>query len=274
MSFLAPLFLLGALAVAAPVIFHLIRRTTREQVPFSSLLFLQPSPPRLTRKSRLEHWLLLLLRAAVVLLLALAFARPFFRQAAAEAAPAETVTHRILLLDTSASLRRGGLWEEARDRLARELRAARPEDRLAVFRFDRTVTPVVTFDEWAALPPGDRAAQALGRLAGASPTWAGTRLDQALLRAAEELAALEAGPAAAREIVLFSDVQEGARLEALQSFDWPRGVTLRLETVAAAPGGNAGLQVVADAADAARTAERAVRVRVVNSPDARREQLQ
>ena len=30
MNFLAPLFLLGALAVAAPVVFHLIRRTTRE----------------------------------------------------------------------------------------------------------------------------------------------------------------------------------------------------------------------------------------------------
>src|SRR5947208_550265 len=38
MSFLAPLFLLGALAVSLPVIFHLIRRTTRERTPFSSLM--------------------------------------------------------------------------------------------------------------------------------------------------------------------------------------------------------------------------------------------
>lgn len=273
MSFLAPLFLLGALAVVAPVIFHLIRRTTREQVPFSTVMFLKPSPPRLTRKSRIEHWLLLLLRAAVVLLLALAFARPFFRQAAAEAAPADTATHRILLLDTSASLRRGGLWDEARARLARELRAARPGDRLAVFTFDRAPAPVISFEEWAALPPGDRTAQVTARLAGVSPSWAGTRLDQALLRAAEELAGLEVG-GAAREIVLISDVQEGGRLEALQAFDWPRAVTLRVEAVAAGPGGNAGLQVVADAAETARTAERAVRVRVVNSPDALHEQLQ
>lgn len=273
MSFLAPLFLLGALAVAAPVIFHLIRRTTREQVPFSTLMFLKPSPPRLTRKSRIEHWLLLLLRAAVVLLLALAFARPFFRQAAAEAAPADTAAHRVFLLDTSASMRRGGLWDEARARLARELRAARPGDRVAVFTFDRAPMPVITFEEWAALPPGDPAALVAARLAGVSPSWAATRLDQALLRAAEELASLDSG-GAAREIVLLSDVQEGGRLEALQAFDWPRGVTLRVEAVAAGPGGNAGLQVVADAADAARTAERAVRVRVVNSPDAQREQLQ
>ena len=32
MGFLAPLFLLGAAAIALPVIFHLIRRTTRELI--------------------------------------------------------------------------------------------------------------------------------------------------------------------------------------------------------------------------------------------------
>src|SRR6266404_610494 len=80
MSFLAPLFLLGSLAVALPVVFHLIRRTTRERTPFSSLMFLQPSPPRLTRRSRLEHILLLLLRCAVLCLLALGFAWPFIKK--------------------------------------------------------------------------------------------------------------------------------------------------------------------------------------------------
>ncbi|MFN0066254.1 MAG: BatA domain-containing protein, partial [Limisphaerales bacterium] len=273
MSFLAPLFLLGALAVAGPVIFHLIRRTTREQAPFSTLMFLKPSPPRLTRKSRIEHWLLLLLRSAVVVLLALAFARPFFRQAAAEATSPDAAKHRVVLVDTSASMRRDGLWDAARGRLAAELRAALPGDRVAVFAFDRAVTPVMTFDDWQALPPGDRAAQVLGRLGDVTPSWAGTQLGQALLRAAEELAGLDA-PDAAREIVLISDVQEGGRLEALQAFDWPRGVVLRVESLKAPAGGNAGLQIVADAADTARTAAPAVRVRVVNSPDARSEQLQ
>lgn len=50
MSFLAPLFLFGAAALALPLIFHLIRRTSKERVPFSSLMFLQPTPPRVTRK--------------------------------------------------------------------------------------------------------------------------------------------------------------------------------------------------------------------------------
>ena len=60
MSFLAPLFLLGAAAIALPILFHLARRTTREHLLFSSLMFLQPTPPRVTRRSRLEHLLLLL----------------------------------------------------------------------------------------------------------------------------------------------------------------------------------------------------------------------
>src|ERR1041384_8454037 len=79
MSFLAPLFFIGAAAIALPIIFHLIRRASREKQVFSSLLFLQPTPPRLTRKSRLENILLLILRCAVLLLLATAFARPLFK---------------------------------------------------------------------------------------------------------------------------------------------------------------------------------------------------
>jgi len=80
MSFLAPLFLLGAAALALPVLFHLIRRTSREKITFSSLMFLQQTPPRMTRKSRLEHIFLLLLRCLVLCLLALGFARPFLQR--------------------------------------------------------------------------------------------------------------------------------------------------------------------------------------------------
>src|SRR5262245_64480000 len=82
MSLLAPLYALGLLAISAPIVFHLIRRSPKGEVPFSSLMFLAPTPPRLTRRSRLENWLLLLLRAAALGLLAFAFARPFLRQAA------------------------------------------------------------------------------------------------------------------------------------------------------------------------------------------------
>src|SRR5438270_8037736 len=111
MNFLAPFFLLGALAVAGPIIFHLIRRTTREVKPFSTLMFLKPTPPRVTSKSRLENLWLLLLRCLVLLALALGFARPFFRESSARTADSGAQARRLaILVDTSASMRRETLW--------------------------------------------------------------------------------------------------------------------------------------------------------------------
>src|SRR5882762_10297598 len=117
MSFLAPLFLAGAAAIALPVLFHLIRRTTQEKTVFSSLMFLMPSPPRLTRRSRLEHILLLALRCLVLCLLALGFARPFIKKAISDDAPSAGAKRIVILVDTSASMRRANLWSDARDKV-------------------------------------------------------------------------------------------------------------------------------------------------------------
>ena len=51
MNFLTPLYLAGLAAVAIPVMLHLIRRQTRDNQVFSSLMFLSPSPPRVNRRS-------------------------------------------------------------------------------------------------------------------------------------------------------------------------------------------------------------------------------
>src|ERR1051325_8253068 len=109
MSFLAPLFLFGTAAVVLPVVFHLIRRSSRERTPFSSLMFLLPTPPRVTRRSKLENVFLLLLRCAVISLLAFAFARPFFSRPVAPDPGTGAGQKLLLLVDTSASMRRAGL---------------------------------------------------------------------------------------------------------------------------------------------------------------------
>src|SRR5688572_9430388 len=113
MSFLAPLFLIGGLTIAGPLLFHLIRRSVRETTPFSSLMFLRPTPPRVTRRSRLENLWLLLLRCLLLLFLALGFARPFFLKAVAPERKVDAPKRVAILLDASASMRRPGLWEAA-----------------------------------------------------------------------------------------------------------------------------------------------------------------
>src|SRR5688572_25673093 len=101
MNFLTPLFLLGALAIAGPIIYHLVRRTTRERTSFSSLMFLLPSPPRLSKRSRIEDLLLLILRCLALALLALGFARPFLRQAPVDDPTAAQPKRIVLLVDQS-----------------------------------------------------------------------------------------------------------------------------------------------------------------------------
>lgn len=275
MSFLTPLFLLGGLAIVGPILYHLVRRTTREKQRFSSLMFLLPSPPRLSNRKRLEHWLLLLLRCAALALLALGFARPFLRQAPVDDPTAAQPKRIVVLLDTSASMRRDGVWAAARERAEAVLRRAGPADQVALYPFDRQATALVSFEDWNRTAPADRVAFAVGRLATLSPSWAGTQLGSALVTAAEALGENEDGKAAPgpRQIVLVSDLQSGSRLDALQAYEWPKGVDLLLEPVKAGVAGNAGVQLVAEGPDSTRAVDAPVRVRVSNTADATREKF-
>lgn len=273
MSFLAPLFLLGALAISLPIVFHLIRRTTRERKPFSSLMFLMPTPPRLTKRSRLEHILLLALRCAALVLLTFGFARPFFKTTATPAAG--SASKRLLfLVDTSASMRRANLWADARERVSKMLRRTSPLDQVALFTFDRQVNPLVSFEQWNAAPAGERIALAERRLADASPGWSGTFLGNALIRAAETLA--DTGnkqPSGLSEIIVVSDLHEGSHLEPLQGYEWPRGVSITFEGLQPKHPSNASLQLITDSDDASVKAAPGVRVRVSNAATAKAEQF-
>src|SRR5437867_6398993 len=148
MNFLAPLFLAGALTVALPVVFHLIRRTTRQRTVFSSLMFLSYTPPRLTRRNRLEHLLLLLLRCAAICLLGIGFARPFVKHVLPEAPSAEPPRHIVILVHTSASMRRANLWSQARGKAESVLRKTSHADRVALCTFDLQITYFGAFAVW------------------------------------------------------------------------------------------------------------------------------
>ncbi|MBI3852414.1 MAG: BatA domain-containing protein [Verrucomicrobia bacterium] len=274
MSFLAPLFLLGGLAIALPVIFHLIRRTTKDRTIFSSLMFLLPSPPRLTRRSRLEHILLLALRCLVLCLLAVGFARPFIKKTVSNDQHAGAPKRIVILVDTSASMRRANLWSDARDKVESILRKTSAADQVAISTFDRQVNPLVTFDQWNTAPSGERVSLATQRLKATSPGWSATHLGNALVSAAELLADTDGktttGP---RQIVLITDFQEGSRLDQLQGYEWPKGIEVSVEPVKAQHVNNAALQLVTDSDDADPKASASVRVRVSNAADSKREQF-
>jgi hypothetical protein len=278
MSFLAPLYAIGLSAVVAPIVFHLIRRSPRGDVPFSSLMFLAPTPPRLTRRSRLEHLLLLLLRSAAVCLLAFAFARPFLRQTA-HLGFGDVERRRIaVLVDTSASMRRGDIWPKARALAAKVMAEALPADQVALFSFDATLRPQLGFDESATLDAARRRVVAQAKLEELTPSWGATDLGQALIDAVAAIEAVadtsEKAGRMPRRVVLVSDLAQGSRLDALGDFEWPSDVELDLKTVSES-GSNAGLAPLADSVES-ETAKAGTeqRVRVVNDATSRHERFE
>ena len=266
MSFLSLMFLGGAAAVAAPLIFHLIRRTPKGKQEFSTLMFLSPSPPRMTKRSRLDNWLLLLLRGLVVILLAMAFSRPFFR-AYAESSDERLQGRRIaLLIDCSASMRRVSVWQQATTAVKERIDQAEDGDALSLFTFDEEVETVFEADGRKALPVEEQKRLLRDELKLIEPGWRATNIGNALVTVAERLvSANEIDDANADlQIVLISDIQEGAELTALQGYDWPQQVKVDIVSCDVEPSGNASIEVINDEDGQLNSKESKVRVR--NSP--------
>ncbi|HEX8324697.1 MAG TPA: BatA domain-containing protein [Tepidisphaeraceae bacterium] len=277
MNFLTPLYIAGALAVTLPILFHLIRRVPQQRQTFSSLMFLTPTPPRLTRRSRLSNIFLLLLRALALTLLALAFARPFLPTSMAATETGPPGRRIALLVDTSASMRRGDLWAQAQKQVEQALADVTPADEVSLFLFDRSVRPAFTREQWNLLAPSQRVPALQAALAGTTPTWAGTALGDALASVADQLAATEGSDASKdgvkRRIVLVSDLQQGSRAEALQGHQWPDTVRLDVRAVTTESTGNASLQLIRPQSDASDAAGDRPRVRVTSQAGAGTEQF-
>ena len=135
MGLLAPLFLLGALTIAVPIVIHMIQRERKEEVEFPSLMFVRKIPFHSFRRQRVRNWFLLLLRCAALLLLLFAFTRPFFR-AAALAAVTEGAREVVVLVDRSWSMGFGDRWASAQAAATDVLDDLAADDRATVILFD------------------------------------------------------------------------------------------------------------------------------------------
>ena len=265
MSFLTPLYIAGLLAVSLPLLFHFIQRRPRGETPFSSLMFLRSSPPRITSKSRLEHWLLLLLRAAVLCLLALAFARPFWRSKQLVDASAAAPKRIAVLVDISGSMRREDLWQQALAHTRRVLATVTPRDRVALFTFDRNVKTVLGFDQTGKLPASQSVALIQQSLQNVKPGWGATEVVSAAAQVAEELSDTSVTGVGdfLPQLHVISDWQRSAGKG--EEVVWPQDVELHVHRVAATKSGNVGLQQMAAPPNAANAGD--VYVRITNSPE-------
>jgi len=195
MWFLSPLFWLGIAAVGAPVLVHLVRRTRARKIEFPALTFVRQVPQRTIRRRTLRNLLLLILRCLAVLLIVLAFTRPFFtrRSAAKESSAGATV----ILIDSSLSMRREQLFAAALQRATSFIDEARNDERLALLTFGHRYEVINRFTA-----DKSRLRSALKTL---NAGWEGTDYEQAL-RGAESLFG-EVKTGGPKRIVLISDFQ-------------------------------------------------------------------
>jgi hypothetical protein len=175
MSFLAPLYLLAGLAIAIPIALHLFRRRTDLVVDFPAVRLLVRSPVEQQRRKRLRELILLALRITAIVLLAAAFARPYF---ADRVLAADTVV-TVIAIDRSFSVSGPGVFDAARDRAREAVNETPSTHAVSLVAFDETADVVVpaTTDRSAVMA-------AIGTLA---PGNNGTQYGAALARIGEVL---------------------------------------------------------------------------------------
>jgi len=216
LSFLSPLFLAGAAAAAVPIVLHLLKREPEARLKFAAVKLIKQAPVEYTDRRRLRELLLLALRVTALVLLALAFARPFLATGAAVVSTGVTV----VALDTSYSLAAPGRFERARQ-LAKEAVAKAPAGDLV---------GVVTFSDEAEIvaKPGADRSLATDAIEQASPGFGATRYRTALSAASQHLAGRHG------TVVVVTDLQENG-WDAGDHASVPEGTTIQVADVGAMP---------------------------------------
>lgn len=171
LSFLVPAFLAGLAAAAVPILLHLFKRDTAARRMFAAVFLIRRTPVEQTARRQLRELLLLALRVMALVVLALAFARPYRAGAVGEAGGVSVVA-----VDRSFSLSAPGQFDRARELAVEAVRSSPNGHRVAVVAFDDTA-------EVVADASGDRQAAiaAIGRL---TPGVGATRYRAGLARAA------------------------------------------------------------------------------------------
>ena len=138
MQFLNPVFLLGSLAVAVPIVLHLMRRQYADRISFPSLMFLRKVPKREVDRQRLKYLFLLLLRCLGILLLVAAFARPVVTRKGVgliHPLPARSV---IILIDGSLSMSSQDSWEKMLQAADERIQSLGSGDEALIMQFAET----------------------------------------------------------------------------------------------------------------------------------------
>jgi hypothetical protein len=229
LGFLSPAFLAALVAIAIPIVLHLLRRHADPVLRFSAVRLLRRAPVEQARRRRLRELLLLALRIGALALLAFSFARPYLVERGLAAASHLT----IVAIDSSYSMATAAQQQRATTMALEAIDHAPAGGSVAVLRFDDEAQVV--------LPPTTDRAAARSAAHDVHPRPRPTRYGAALASAAEL-----AGSRAAR-LVLVTDLQRRG-LDEASGVALPPAVELEVRDAGSATG-NVGLSALARTAD-------------------------
>ena len=103
-GFGSPLMLWGLAAGAIPILIHLLHRRRYQTVPWAAMRFLLAATKKQSRRLKFEQLLLLAIRTLIVLLMALALARPSGQSISEAFYQTDEPRHRIVVIDSTFSM--------------------------------------------------------------------------------------------------------------------------------------------------------------------------
>lgn len=202
MSFLEPLFLLGLLAGAVPIIVHLINRQKAVRRPFPALKLLQQSNQKIARSIKIRQWVLLALRVLAIVFLAIALAKPYVLSSRGITAEERMPTAVVFVVESGATMHYGDWWPRAQRALNEQIGKLRPWDEIAL---------VTTTSSDALIPRlTTEHAEARREIEKVSPAHKAGALDQGLKMAVDILASSQLPN---QRIVVISDFSQGTLAE-------------------------------------------------------------
>lgn len=131
--------LLGLLALAIPVLIHLLQRRRFDIVDWGAMQFLHVAPST-RRRWWWDEFILLLLRMGMLAVLVLALASPFVEGKLVQQFSGSSRRTVVFILDPSASMSRGDVWTRAKDWITNALDQLQGSDRAMVLLAGTTVT--------------------------------------------------------------------------------------------------------------------------------------
>ena len=201
MSFLAPFMLWGGLAAGIPIALHFFYRSRYKNVPWAAMKFLLTSIEQTSRRLKFQELLLLAVRCLLLILLALAFARPI--SSVLRGTGRGDAVDAVFVFDLSMSM---GAQDGAKTRIERaKIEAQKIIDELPPHSTVQIVTCAGGREELRGprSPANlDQAKYLVGEL---EPSSLATNLTPGVVRASE---ILSIGQAANKELYVFSDMQK------------------------------------------------------------------